>query len=274
MGVGKGCRWGDTLRMRELLQDAPSLLNYQNPENGMTLLMTAVACQTEPSSFLEEFILQSEFSTDDDKEQHRVFRFLLEYGADVNLASPKTGLTALILACGTEYAHIEYIEELLAFGADINFAQPYPNYQTALMSAIEGGRLDFVKYLVKHGVDVNYTDVNHQTPFTYSLSLARYDIGLFLVQNGADYNVPICRKKDILKGFLLDSKDSSLVYLTEYLRYEKFPLDDARHKQKMALVNYLASKGIDYAHAPIPKEIVEAAKKEYPKTWREYLKRY
>lgn len=95
--------------MRELLQDAPSLLNYQNPENGMTLLMTAVACQTEPSSFLEEFILQSEFSTDDNKEQHRVFRFLLEYGADVNLASPKTGLTALILACGTEYTHIELL---------------------------------------------------------------------------------------------------------------------------------------------------------------------
>lgn len=273
--LAKATEDGDTLRMRKLLQRTPSLLDYQEPHGGMTLLMMTVMNQARPHSFPEKYIYQVSFR--DNKVQHRSFRFLLEYGAHVNMVNPVTGETALLLACSSAYYHMQYIEELLAYGADINYIQPrisniyMEDNKTVLMGAVSSGRLDIVKFLVEHGAKINYTNSYRQTPLSVAMYKSYYDIALYLIKKGANYRAPLGRRCDML--FLYG--DTALVYIAEYLRYKVvLQHDTQRRKRKMELVEYLKEQGIDYAKTPIPESVVEDVRKIYPETWREYLKNY
>ena len=281
--LAKATEDGDTSRMREILNANPALLNYKDTAEGMTLLMMTIVNQSTPYTFWDRHILQIPMTLEDNKVQHRSFKFLLDYGADVNIPSSVTGETPLLLAIG-KYSHIEYVEELLAHGADVNYEQPrdgrqhvYFDYDsdcmTPLMEAIKHRRLDMVKCLVEHGADVNYSNAYKQTPFSLSMYWRHYEIGMYLIGKGADYRAPIGRKCDVLHC----TEDTAQIYLAEFLRYETgpHPLEKTeRYKWKMELVKFLKRQGIDYARTPVPESVVEYAKERFPESWQEYLENY
>ena len=43
---------------------------------------------------------------------------------------------------------------------------------------------------------------------------------------------------------------------------------------KIKVIEFLKERGLNYKESPIPENIVKRAKKEYPDTWEEYLKKY
>jgi len=64
---------------------------------------------------------------------------------------------------------------------------PWP---TPLFAAVTGNKIDNIKHLLKAGADVNYLNRSGYNAFVEALTLARYDIALFLLNNGArtDFN--------------------------------------------------------------------------------------
>lgn len=246
--LAKATEDGDTLCMRKLLQESPSLLNYQEPHGGMTLLMMTIKNQNEPTSFWGQHLFK--MTSKDNSVQRKSFEFLLYHGADVNIASPVTGETALMIACSSEYSHMHYIADLVAYGANINYVQPRngnlykEDNKTALMCAIISRRIDVVEFLVKHGADINYVNSYLETPLSLAVCRGMYDFALYLLQKGANYRRPLCRKSD----YVWDSKDTTFISLVECMRYDAMPYNESRfmqsYKDKMAVVKFLKKKGI------------------------------
>lgn len=58
------------------------------------------------------------------------------------------------------------------------------------------------------------------------------------------------------------------------LRQIFLPLNSENYRYKVKVIELLKERGLNYNESPIPEFIVERAKKEYPDTWEEYLKKY
>jgi hypothetical protein len=79
-----------------------------------------------------------------------------EHGADVNLAA-RDGTTTLIVAA--QNGHLNVVQCLVGdFGADVNLATH--NGLISLMAASYGKHDKLVKYLLKHGADVQASSVH------------------------------------------------------------------------------------------------------------------
>jgi len=46
------------------------------------------------------------------------------------------------------------------------------------------------------------------------------------------------------------------------------------HKTKLAIVDFLKQKGIDYKKVPVPDYILKEIKEKYPNNWKEYKDKY
>ena len=58
------------------------------------------------------------------------------------------------------------------------------------------------------------------------------------------------------------------------LRQVFLPLNSENYMNKIKVIEFLKERGLNYKESPIPENIVKRAKKEYPDTWEEYLKKY
>jgi ankyrin repeat protein len=142
-------------------------------------------------------------------------RFLLEHGADPNIAGAFANQTALLAA--TQQDHSEIVELLLKHGADWS-AVDHPSKFSAMEYAIsrenpaivrsllEAGarpafrRLSFdrdgdaaareiVRLLMERGFDVNQRDDWGRTPLMWAAQRAPPETVKFLVEAGADVNI-------------------------------------------------------------------------------------
>jgi ankyrin repeat protein len=139
-------------------------------------------------------------------------RFLLENGADPNIAGAFANQTALLAA--TQQNHSEIVELLLQHGADWS-AVDHPSKFSAIEYAIsnenativrsllaagaeptfrrlsfdrEGGEAarEIVRLLMQHGFDINRKDDWGRTPLMWAAERAPLETVQFLIDSGAD----------------------------------------------------------------------------------------
>ena len=82
---------------------------------------------------------------------------------------------------------IEAIKLLVKHGADINAQNN--DRETPLMYAASAGKFEAVKLLVKHGANINARNNFGHTALMRAANFGHYDVVRFLVENGADTNV-------------------------------------------------------------------------------------
>lgn len=276
---------GDTTKIGEILKQDASLINYQD-STGWSILMHVVYNQLRvrfPYTFLVDFEYGG--NPEDNPQNMIVFQYLLKKGADVNIKS-NIGRTALTLACGLKRGDKNYVKLLLENGADIKAEEVDPAEEhihgpyTPLMCAVQSEREDYVDLLLEYGADINYSNECGSRALSEAMwqphKLRGYSMVLYLLKHGADYTIPY-RKYGISNSeYKAGYKDDDIRMITfvQDLRDKREKLGSEEYRQKMVIVYFLKKRGIDYKKVPIPEDVIEYAKEEYPKTWREYLEKY
>ena len=243
----------DTTRMNELVLGDGLDVNAAEPMFGGTLLMLCVR-HADPL----------------------MVRHLLKLGADTKPRSRWQGSTALTYAASLgadDPAAEEIIHLLLVGGADPDLVEGCEDIVERCLarsplivvcSAFTNGP-DVTRRaaaLVEAGADVNYRDHTKRSALHACLTFEHFDAALYLIDHGSDPRMP------------LSSFDGQEIQLTELLRASMVDLGSEAHRQKMAFVQALKARGVDYALAPVPDHIVDRAKALYPDDWSEYIKAY
>ena len=238
--------------IEELFKSNNIDINTTDPKYGNTLLMMT--------------LINNQFES---------FKSLIKFGADVNIHNSFDSTSAIHFACdnlpiGTD---LEYIKILLEKGADVNDISNLRYANTPLLQACrkiysQNSDLETVKYLVSKGADINYTSESDNIfALKVSITFKNYDIALFLIENGADYNRPFYLKDGIIR------KEND--YIMDVLAYSFVELESQDYLDKMSLINYLEEKGLQYNRLEIiDKWNLIRLKRLYPETWEEYLKVY
>lgn len=236
----------DEEKVDEILKKDSTLINYQEPKYGETLLQVSVGAK-----------------------EKDVFRLILKKGAKVDVPNKFSGETALFWAC-SDIDDAEYVKLLLEYGADPNFKTKggYERFsglvgRAPLYVASRYGNLESVKLLISHGADVNYDLGGGNVALFEPTYLLNYDILLYLLESGADYT----RKR-------YDSLNKKEEDILDYLRWG-MPEEGTKYwDDKQKVITFLLERGVDYRSSPIPERIVGDAKSRYPNSWQEYLKKY
>jgi uncharacterized protein len=253
--LAKAVQDEDEKKINEIVGKDTNLINYQDPKYGNTLLILTIMNQ-----------------------QIKPFKILLANKADVNIHNTYDGTSAIIEASGSKYYEIEYVEILLQKGANVNDIEIGKRREgnstrfTPLMAASQAGRLDIVKLLLANDAEINYKNEFNQSAFTKSIMTERYNVALYLLQNGADYKQPIFYRPGDSVPYR--PEEDKPMYLVDVLREDFFDFNTDEYKYKMQIVDFLKSKGIDYRAAPIPEYIRKKAQEKYPKSWKDYMKKY
>uniref|UniRef100_A0A914C6S9 SOCS box domain-containing protein n=2 Tax=Acrobeloides nanus TaxID=290746 RepID=A0A914C6S9_9BILA len=114
---------------------------------------------------------------------------LLKFGADPNVYC-RDGLTPLMKACRHREKGIKAIEVLLNHGADINaFAMAKQDLRTPLHYAVLSGCVPLIAYLLENGADINMPK-GYEKPSVLDIAVLKDDPLLvqFLLDAGADPN--------------------------------------------------------------------------------------
>lgn len=245
--LAKAVQDEDVKKINAILEQDPGLVNYKESLHGSNLLMLAVLNNDKLSC-----------------------KALLKKNADVNEYDKDSGASAIIMACRYGSIDVDLVELLLQYGANVNDVEVGERKQgdrtryTPLMASA-AGRFDKVKLLIAKGANVNYVNEFGSTALSQTVMLGYYDITLYLLEQGADhtrriFHRPVPTERDM--------------YLVDVLRENFFELGSRKYKQKMKIVDFLMSKGVDYRSSPIPDYIKEKAQEKYPDTWEDYLAKY
>lgn len=244
---------GDTIAIKKQVLTNKVNVNYPEPLYGKTLLMLSVM-----------------------NGQYNSCKALLESGADPNLHDAYNGTSAIIEAAivgGVFNDGTRFLKLLLAFGAnpnDIetgdrpkgNSTRETPLMATSGTSDKLSHSLEKVIVLVAAGANINFKNEFGQTALGESVIQDNLGVSLYLLEKGADYNVPVTHT---------DGKD---YYLWDELRFMLFELNSEKHTQKMDIVAFLQKNNINYRALPIPDYAINEAKKRYPQNWKGYLEKY
>lgn len=257
--LAKAVQDEDVRKINEIVSDNPEIVNYQEPKYGQTLLMMTVMNQ-----------------------QLVPFKALLVNNADVNIHDTYSGASAIIEACGSSWYNIKFLKLLVLYGADVNDVSAGERKKgkgarkTPLIKASESGKLNFVKYLIYEGADINYQNELGESALTGSIIHEKLDVAYYLLLNGADYERPLFYRPDYSSpsenGDLNDKGEPA--YLVKELRRDFFEFDTKNYKYKMKIVDFLKSKGLDYWSEPIPEYTEKRIKDLHPDNWQEYLEKY
>ena len=108
---------------------------------------------------------------------------LLELGANPNYKM-EGDMSPMWLSAGSNDPH--FLPLMLAHGGDPNIRV---GFRTALMIAIEHGRMQNVEMLLDHGADVNEHDEVGNTAATYAAGLTKFNIVIMLIKHGYNYDL-------------------------------------------------------------------------------------
>jgi serine/threonine-protein phosphatase 6 regulatory ankyrin repeat subunit B len=166
--------------------------------NGWTALMIAAQkCYVNVVNTLLAHGAQPNISTSDsgttaltaasDKGYVEVVDKLLASGAEVDFATD-SGWTALMFAA--QNGHVLVVKKLLANGADLN--KKGDGGWTALMLASQGGHTQVVEDLLfDKKVKINEANNYGMTPLMLAIERKYVDIGVKLLERGADSNISV-----------------------------------------------------------------------------------
>ena len=243
--------------IKKIVNEKQVNIDFQEPRFGQTLLMLAVTNQ-----------------------QYTSCKTLLELGADANKYDNYDGSNAMIEAAQVSNItgdNTRFLKLLLQFKGNPSFVEVGPRREgnstrnSVLISAVEinevQSSLPMVKMVVEAGANINYKNEFGQTALTQAVILDVYDVALYLLQKGANYN-------DVIVDRSQFSKDGKKIYLVDILREFTPELNSKKHKEKLAIIQFLKQKGIDYDKVPIPDFVLDKIKKDYPNNWKDYIQKY
>lgn len=245
--LAKAVQDADEGKIKAVAAKDPKLMNFQEPKFGSTLLALTIKNQ-----------------------QKKAFKILLAEKAEVNVHDTYDGTSPLIEACSYPQYDSRYAETLVANGANVNDVETGERRTgnstrfTPLMAASKAGKTDLVEMLIKKGANINYQNEFKQTALSESVMVDKYSTALLLLENGADYKQPVFYRPE----------ENRQMYLVDVMREDFVDLGSDDHQDKMKVVEFLKSKGVDYKAAPIPEFIKKKAREEYPKSWQDYLAKY
>lgn len=197
-----------------------------------------------------------------------VIRKLLDKGLNPNLMD-KLG-NAIIIYINGLYSNLpeslQTLKYMIKKGANVNLYSEKAHSSTPLIQASRSGNLEFVKILVKAGADPNFIDklgYAFKSPLSSALISGRIKIVNYLI---FDQKVDFRTLK-----YPKDSKFHPDEYEILYqLRGEMmFKLNSKEYQEKMKLVSYLKTQGLDYWKTPIPDKV-----RNNPNYTQEYLSKY
>ncbi len=252
-------------QVEKFITTHPNMINYQEPQNGLTLLMWSV--------------LMEKFDS---------VKILLLNGADPNLTS-NSNSTALFFACGHSWVenipnkNSKYVLLLLENGANPNITyQGNPNQKYGTITGIEKGTaplmiasnnsIDKVKELLKYGAKLNHKTVTGKTASIEALIMQEVDVAYYLiVEKKAKVDAPYYFY-DVVDNSKINTDKPHLP--VEILEDWLFELGTKEHKMKMNIVKEFKEQGQDYWLLEKHPKTVERIKEIYPKNWRKYLDEY
>lgn len=195
-------------------------------------------------------------------------RKLLDRGLNPNLMD-KMG-NALIIdinnyTYGSLPESLETLKYMIKKGANVNLYSEKAQSKTPLIEASLTGRLDNVKILVKSGANPYFTcdfnlgpnmDVTLDSALRQALSYGQIEVvNYFIFNQKVDFRTLRYPKK---------SKFHPDDYIILYkLREMFFELNSKDYQEKMKLVAYLQTQGLDYWKTPIPERFKDTYTKEY-----------
>jgi len=203
-------------------------------------------------------------------------RKLLDKGLDANIMD-KQGNAIIIDINSSVYSHLpeslETLKYMIKKGANVNLYSPKASIATPLIEAANSN-FENVKVLIEAGANPhfieeldNYSKNNpYRSPFRSPLSASlvnrRMEVINYLI---FDQKVDFRTLK-----YPMDSKFHPGEYEILYrLRALRFDLNTQDYNEKMKLVAYLKTQGLDYWKTPIPDNI-----KNNPNFTQEYLSKY
>ncbi|XP_067648838.1 ankyrin repeat, PH and SEC7 domain containing protein secG-like [Haliotis asinina] len=184
------CRKGNLTQVRWILSQGLVDINSREGSHGKTPLM--VAAQEGHCRIFSFLIGKGANKSYVDNDGKNIFHWackgghvdvvecvLPQYGVNIN----DKYMTPLVQAAF--WGHRDVSEFLLCMGADVS--QTDPNRESVLHWACRGGQLDMVKYLLSLcSVDINSRGKGGRTPLMAAAMRGRTDIGLLLVNMGAN----------------------------------------------------------------------------------------
>ncbi|WP_314244737.1 ankyrin repeat domain-containing protein [Empedobacter tilapiae] len=236
--------------INQLITKKKRSIDYKEPKFGNTLLMLAI-----------------------ENNDYKSVKALLDLGANPNLADNYRGATPMHDAAKNKDP--KYLKLLIEYNGDPNIIENKPITEedqvreTPLILAISynsGNNLEKVKLLVKAGADINFFKEGifyTRLPLAASITHDQYEIAYYLLEQGAFYN-----------GIMYKTVQGDSIYILGALRRKVIDINTNEYKQKMKVVSFLKTKGLDYEKEPVPNYIKENIKKKYPNNWQEYLKNY
>jgi ankyrin repeat protein len=201
----------DSKKIRELVQKNDSVVNYQEPTFGKTLLFFTMW-----------------------HNQIETFNLLLSLGANPNIHDTYDGASPLIEACKHDI-NTEFVSILLQHGAmpnDIEVGERRKDNQTRytpLIAESENGNLKLVKALVDLGANLNYVNEFGQSALGQAVILKKYEVILYLLKKGADYKIPMYKN-------VVENKP---IYIKEALQNMHPAPNSNDYKIKMEIEDFL-----------------------------------
>jgi len=198
----------------------------------------------------------------------RALRLLLDKGLNPNLID-KRGVAIIIDINNPGFAHLpeslETLKYIIKKGGNVNLYSKKAQVRTPLIVAVNSN-FENVKELIKAGADPNFIDKSAASPFESALSASLLNRNLEIT------NYLIFDQKVDFKT--LKFPGTSKFHPGEYeilynLRDMFFKLNSKEYQEKMKLVAYLKTQGLDYWKTPIPDNI-----KNNPNFTKEYLSKY
>jgi hypothetical protein len=201
---------------------------------------------------------------------YSAIRKLLDKGLNPNLMD-KSGDAIIIKINSSAYSYkspesIKTLKYMIQKGANVNLDS---DYNTPLLEASKYN-LENVKVLVKAGANPHYTRIddwgnigNHiESPLSTALLFHRIDIvNYFIFDQKVDF-----RKLKNPEKSKFHPGDYTILYA---LREMFFKLNSKKYQEKMRLVAYLKTQGLDYWKAPIEERF-----SNNPNYTKDYLSKY
>ena len=198
----------------------------------------------------------------------KALRKLLDKGVDPNLMD-KAGKAIIIEINSSAYSYkspesLKTLKYMIKKGANVNLYSKKAQFTTPLIEAAKSN-FENVKILVESGANphfINEFGYVFKSPLSAALLYKRIEIVNYLIFN---------QKVDFrtLK-YPMDSKFHPGEYeILHNLREMIFDLNSKEYREKMKLVAYLKTQGLDYWKTPIPDKV-----RSIPKFTQEYLSKY
>ena len=168
-------------------------------------------------------------------QKYDMAKLLLKLGADPNLLSfvnhPVKGnnpdyiqreegtfrLMPLSFVCGHPDWDIKYIKLLIEYGADVNATIPFTPIHELIVGG--AGNMERIKYLMKHGLDLNVPDNLGDTPIITAAIVRDLDLVEYFLDYGA--NPKQINKDGVSLGYKLQLQIEDNLGTPEYITHAK-----------------------------------------------------